>query len=280
MLGQSITGGIGELVGTAENVREAYNVGRTLGSATRAVHQAITRVSKRFSRNQNRLSHPSIGRPRWEALAMLSEEGCPICRRCAEQLERAYFWFTTESYGEWPAIHRIIESSGLCQEHFWDLVQRAGRRYQLSYVGQYLTEDLHAKLAEVAWAAVIDGNAKRNAHQLALAVKKLRRSRPCQFCEGLEESSEWALMELIDGLKYSDVQEAFRRSSGLCMPHFRQALERADVWRAKLLIEVQLTHTESVVRGVCQLATAVSGNTGNRSGAARDVAEFFAGRCP
>ena len=85
---------------------------------------------------------------------------------------------------------------------------------------------------------------------------------------------------MVDGLEYPDVQEAYRHLAGLCMPHFRQALERADVWRAKLLTEVQLAQLEKVALELQQLDELSCLGEADNAKAARWAAGLFAGKCP
>ena len=152
-------------------------------------------------------------------LALLARPGCPVCRRAEEDVQRMFFWFLVESYGEPPWIERLCDAGGFCPQHFWALA-RTGARYQLSYVAQYLAEHDLRLLGEVA--ARLDRGRPPSA-----ALAALKRRAPCPACQTRQESATRAIEVLLRALADERVRARWQGCSGLCWPHLQRAVATA-----------------------------------------------------
>jgi len=190
---------------------------------------------------------------RMEVLRLLQQEGCPICRACNEQLEKGLFWFFAEAYGEGPVASKYIDYWGFCEKHT-RMVAKIGPRWQKSVIYSWTINDKMPKLQGLlrALEAYSESNfVKRIVVQKGLRkiISDTRAKGRCIFCENIAQTASYYIHTLLDALTQPEVLDLYRRSSGLCIPHFFQALELFNgkyVPQLKEIVKVQLERLDQL----------------------------------
>ena len=182
-----------------------------------------------------------------EVKRLLQHEGCPICRACDEYLERCLFWFFAEAYGEGVAVSRYIDRWGFCEKHT-KMVAKSGPKWQKTVIYSWI---LNAKLPEIqVLHKLLEAYTESNFVKRIAVLKELKntisKARPrggCYFCETIAQTASSYVHSLLDALAYQEVQNLYRKSTGLCIPHFFQVLELFHenyVQQLKIIVEVQI----------------------------------------
>ncbi|HLI28638.1 MAG TPA: DUF6062 family protein [Chloroflexota bacterium] len=185
---------------------------------------------------------------RGEVRALLRKPGCPICRHVAEASARSYFWFLMEGYGEAAWIDQLTAAGGFCPPHMWQLAA-SGLAYRISYVVQYLSEDLVRRLR------VVETSTGRRQRQARAALAALVRTAPCPLCAILERDARHAIDKLVGCLADTELAALYETADGLCWPHFQRAIARADGPVLRLLAEHQLQQLAATERALAAVAT-------------------------
>jgi hypothetical protein len=177
----------------------------------------------------------------------LAEPGCAVChltRRASEEFVDSLLW---ESVNDPDARDRIREARGFCPSHAWAL---AGESASLGSV--IISHDLlknvlrileAAKFQERRWLSLrsLRGNreslsAKEAAAATTRLVTELTPQAQCPVCAHVQEMEDIYLSNLVEHFLGPDgLMAAYEASEGLCLPHFRGAMSRAD---NKALFEV------------------------------------------
>jgi len=184
---------------------------------------------------------------------LLQQEGCPICRVCDEHLERGRFWFFTEAYGEGSGVRKYIDYWGFCEKHT-RMVAKIGPKWQKSVIYSWIINDKMPIIQGLLGA--LESYRKSNFVKRTVALKALRKAisdaRPrggCIFCENITWTANYYIRTLLDALTHAEIQDLYRRSSGLCMPHFFQALESLKekyVPQLQEIVKVQLERLDQL----------------------------------
>jgi hypothetical protein len=163
----------------------------------------------------------------------LAESGCPVCRLKARDGERYLDLLLYEKVND-PGVRRDVRQAlGFCHRHAWQLV-----RPSASLGVAILHRDVVNTVLKALEAARYDGppllslqrlheslDSEEPAAATASLVKRLEPGRPCPAClqeEAMETIYVETLLEHVTG--EDSLLAAFSSSSGLCLPHFRQAL--------------------------------------------------------
>ncbi|NHV96541.1 MAG: hypothetical protein HA494_01950 [Thaumarchaeota archaeon] len=190
---------------------------------------------------------------RIEVIRLIQQEGCPICRACNEHLEKGWFWFFTEAYSEGSLVSKYIDYWGFCEKHT-RMVAKIGPKWQKSVIYSWTINDKIPRLQRLFKA--LQTYSESNFVQRIVALRGWRKiirdimpKGGCVFCENIAYTARYYIRALLDALAYPDVRDLYRRSPGLCMPHFFQALELLDEKYApqlKEILEVQIEHLEQL----------------------------------
>ncbi|SRR5579884_1930993 len=176
-----------------------------------------------------------------EVRVRLRQAGCPVCRALAEATARSFFWFLMEGYGEGAWIGRLIRAGGFCPRHMWQLAD-TGRAYRISYVVQYLSQDLRRRLG------IFSAARRRGGLTAARERAALLDTRPCPMCVGLEADVCWQAERLVRCLRDPAIAALYQTSDGLCAPHFQLAAARAEGPTLRLLASAHLARLRAAER--------------------------------
>jgi hypothetical protein len=172
----------------------------------------------------------------------MDQPGCPICRLRRESEARYIFFFLYENINDLETRLHLIASQGLCPAHTWQAFQR-----EVSGFGDGLGNSIvYVDLCQRIRTELERYRPRTNGHTPShlphwrdrlmrwLASQRIGLDRPdsltphepCRVCEIGEQAVESNLGWLIEAC--ADDDPAFRQlyaaSSGLCLPHLRQAV--------------------------------------------------------
>lgn len=195
------------------------------------------------------------------------EPGCPICRLRAQMDGRHLYRLLYENVNSVSTRVHIARSQGLCPEHAWELQAIEQERWGDGLGVGIIYEDLASHVVgtlsaylEAHPATRVERQARlrerlersgsvarwlgRQAHPASPAeslLKKLDPEETCRVCEIIGGLVESHLGWLVEGLADPEFLASYAASDGLCLPHLRRALEKAqDEEVVRRLAEVAL----------------------------------------
>lgn len=175
----------------------------------------------------------------YDMLDQLAEPGCAICalvRRDADKLMDAILY---EQVVDPPTQNHFRDSRGLCAEHGARFTEYRNALGVCVLVDQVLDEVLDILDETPARAGRSLGRLLADPRESPLA-RKLAPVRPCMICEAQGRGEAHYASALALHLHDARMDEAFRLSDGLCLPHFMLALEQAaDPALAQSLADIQ-----------------------------------------
>jgi hypothetical protein len=182
----------------------------------------------------------SIGDGRFfEACA---EPGCPVCRLSIDAVRRYLDSIHCEFVNDLAVRNRIREARGYCNEHAWLIFEGRGNTLGAAIIQN---DVVHAVLGIIEKAP----NGRKPRQSARELQKRLAATAECPACEHRRKAEETSLKRLVALLNEREVVDALAGSSGLCLSHFRQALEWVDdVDRLRRLVAAE-QQSLSVLRG-------------------------------
>ncbi len=162
-----------------------------------------------------------------EVLARFKEPRCWVCAHAVNEVHRDFFWFVNEQYYEIGMIDKMRLAYGFCPAHTRHFLHTGARSVAVT-VFSYLTWYVLTRL-NAARDLLGRGDSKQDRRQLCVqAAAVLRPPGTCPMCESVWKSEQTNLHVLIDTLGLGEIRDAYHRSPGLCLPHLRQAGQRAE----------------------------------------------------
>ncbi len=185
----------------------------------------------------------------------LRAPGCPLCREHRRAVRHYLLHFIREGKSDAVVFADLVRSLGLCQRHAWMVVEiepaalgdgmsTATLYYDLL---QHLLGEMDGTLPLPAPRR--RSRLRRRGGPVANSCARLREivtprgeCLACRDCRSAEETFAWALTRSLSSEEPDGAfRDLFRRSAGLCLPHFRLALLRVEDQSARdLLVDVQL----------------------------------------
>jgi hypothetical protein len=166
--------------------------------------------------------------------------GCVVCRLTARDVER-YIDSHLYEYVNTPDTHAMMRASrGLCAEHSAHLVEYGASVLGIAILHSAIVDEL-LKITEgspVTSSAFARLRGGKSASSLA---DKLEPERSCSACDILNRSEGMHVQSLVDHLDDARLEEAYRASEGICLPHFRTALRvSSNTANLERLISIQV----------------------------------------
>ncbi len=151
---------------------------------------------------------------------------CPVCALLIRDADR-YLDSLLYEFANDPGTHAAFRAGrGLCNLHSWQLT-----RYDAGVLGiailQTAVIDEVLRLIDEAPAQPSGGLARMfgsGANGPSALADRLEPEGPCLVCQTLAQAEASYLEALVTHLGDARLEAAFRRSAGLCLPHFRTAL--------------------------------------------------------
>lgn len=180
----------------------------------------------------------------FDLVEAFSQTGCAVCNLLQRDSRRYLDAMLYERVND-PSTHQGFRGRrGLCNEHSWQLTRLHG--YSLGIAILYRAsvdeilntiEQAPSTTAPAGLARLFGNSADSGAVSLA---DHLQPQKSCLACQALAESEKGYIWTLDKYITDERMTAAYRASSGLCLPHFRQALQQAsDAAQANLLISIQ-----------------------------------------
>lgn len=160
----------------------------------------------------------------WKAhvLTKLKEPRCWICAQVVREVDRDFFWFVSEQYYEVEVVDKMRLAYGFCPTHTRHFLATGSHSVNVS-VFSYLTWYVITRL-NIARNLLMQRDSKQDPRRLCLqAAAALRPQGACPMCQSLRQTETIEIHALLDALAIKEVQDAYERSPGLCIPHLRQA---------------------------------------------------------
>jgi len=186
----------------------------------------------------------------YELRDALAEDGCPICRLALRTVERFLDYLIYENVND-PGVRADIRAArGFCNLHAWQLRDNRGA----SGVA-IIHRDVLEKLMEQLEAGQYQANTWRRSLNLvrttlggapaseatAALIAELGPQKPCLACRVRDNMEVVYIRNLLEFIDDPEIGGVLRRSAGLCLPHFRQALQQVpDEATFESLVEIQL----------------------------------------
>lgn len=182
-----------------------------------------------------------------EALARSAASGpghCPLCDLAAKAVASYLDSLLYESVNDPSLRQDIREARGLCNEHAWQLQTLSGGALGIALIYRDVLETVLQLIRQGKYRRSQPLALQRLAGTAEL-VAVLVPQRECPACRHQHVVEDVYLGTLIDALGEEDMRSAFRASSGLCLPHFRHALQLVGSEAAfNRLVELETTCLE------------------------------------
>lgn len=157
-------------------------------------------------------------------LAMFGQHGCAVCNMIRHDVARYLDALLYEYVNEIPVYKAFRAGRGLCNPHYWQLIHtRRGSALGISRLSAVALDEILQ--IEAQSAPLKAGFAWLRGRTSALA-DALEPVGPCLACEKLNESEAMYVEMMAEHIHDSRLQEVYRQSEGLCLPHVRQVLRQ------------------------------------------------------
>ncbi|MBI5959711.1 MAG: hypothetical protein HY866_13300 [Chloroflexi bacterium] len=164
-----------------------------------------------------------------ELLQAFDQPGCSVCRLTAGSVHN-YLGSLMYEYVNEPPTHMAVRAArGFCPTHAWHIqeqINASGLGIAVLYEG--LVRNLLKDMGEV--------KPDSGRRQIVQAAGALKANGPCPACTHRTIVEEHLIRNLLEGLENAEFVEAFRRSSGICLEHLRQALNNNGSSSSKALL--------------------------------------------
>jgi hypothetical protein len=161
----------------------------------------------------------------YDLLDQLAEPGCAVCTLVRRDADKLMDTLLYEQVVDPPTHDHLRASRGFCAEHGARITEYRNALGVCILVDQALDEVLKILAHTPARSARSFGGLLAGTDS-ALA-RKLEPARPCLVCEAQARAEAHYAAALALHLNDTRMEEAYRVSDGLCLPHFMLTLDRA-----------------------------------------------------
>ncbi len=164
------------------------------------------------------------------------QSGCPVCRLVSEAVRSYLDHLFYENVNDGGVRNLLRNSLGFCNTHAWQILETGvGNALGIAIIYHDIFHNLLKR-----WPDPAGGDPSRNGFLDRLGIvsrgfsefkeKATRAIRPkgkCPACMQRERMTETILSMALEKVNDDELRRALRSSEGICLPHFRQMLERA-----------------------------------------------------
>jgi len=178
----------------------------------------------------------------YDLLDAFTLSGCPVCRLLTADAERFLDNLLYENTMDIGVQQGYRASRGLCNTHAWQLLEYKGNAAGIAVLSEAVLDELIGVLTSGNGAATSGRSlrglvSKRDGEQTADALEA---HKGCLCCGLLDRAESNYLQTIADHFAEGQMQEAFRVSEGLCLPHFRRFVPLLrDPAQLRIAIEAQ-----------------------------------------
>jgi hypothetical protein len=179
----------------------------------------------------------------FDLLEAFAGPGCAVCNLTLRDVHHHLDSLLYEYVNEPETNDAFRSNRGLCSEHGWQLRQFKGSVVGVSILYEAVLDEV-LKIVERTTVTPQSRMARllgaQNDHSASHLADQLEPEATCTVCQHLEACEARYLQILRQQLGDSRLQQAYRDSEGLCLPHFRQLLREAnDSEHVEWLISIQ-----------------------------------------
>ena len=186
----------------------------------------------------------------YDLLESLQKPGCPICTLLLRDAERFLSTLLYEYVTE-PDIQNAFRAGrGFCNPHSWQLTQFKGSVVGIAMLYEAAVDEALTITSQVQATGVPPSALSRLLNKLSDSgggvspvSSALEPAGPCLVCELLAKTEKDYILAMGQYVAEEALQEAYRQSDGLCLPHFRLVLgEIHDPAQQNRLVSFQMSH--------------------------------------
>lgn len=173
----------------------------------------------------------------YEVLERLEQPGCPVCTLAERSVHHYLESLSYEQVND-PGIRASLrKAGGFCRRHAWQFLRMGGAVLGAAIIYADILRTVKRELPSWAEGSSRSSDATGLLGSLFGATPAPRRTRParCPACSAEAESEARYLEVIVDHISEPVFRERYERADGLCLPHLREALSRADSATAAVL---------------------------------------------
>jgi hypothetical protein len=174
----------------------------------------------------------------------LRKTGCPLCRICREAESRYLRFLLHENINDVSTRIEISRSMGFCRQHSWQLLKMEIEQGIVPLGTSIIYEDLVGqviKRMEAALSAMTDKPDQRNRPHLIDRIRRWTKTpdkkkrhflepiKACRICESVFKTAQHTVHVMNRMLYFSEIQQMYVKSDGICLSHLRLALSLSDM---------------------------------------------------
>jgi len=178
-------------------------------------------------------------------LETFPKPGCAVCNLLLRDVDYFLDSLMYEYVNDLDTHAAFRAGRGLCNEHSWQLTAYLGNALGIVILYDAAIDEMQKIIRQTPGKITPQSRLGRllgtsPEHSASSLADRLEPSGPCVACEMLIKSEKRYIQVFNDYLSDAALQDAYRNSDGLCLPHFRQALRQAnDPERLDLLLSIQ-----------------------------------------
>ncbi len=181
-------------------------------------------------------------------LKACDQPGCPVCHLAQDAVEHMLDGLFYENVNDPKLRSEFRKSLGFCNQHSWQLLEKGGGdALGVAMIYHDIFTNVLRKIPEEQEAPESEGQifsflrqfSNKMSRQVESILRALTPRAPCLACTVRNDAAILALKVLSENMSDSSMKNAFQGSTGLCLPHLRQALELApqsDAYQSLLAI--------------------------------------------
>ncbi len=172
----------------------------------------------------------------FDLLERFEQSGCAVCNLTQRDVDRYLDALLYEYVNKVPTHQAIRAGRGLCNPHTWQLLNtRKGNVISISILYRAVLDE--AEEIERKHASKLGFSRLFNRQSLADDLEPVEM---CMACDKQNESEAMYIHMVAEHFHEVHVQELYRNSEGLCLPHIRlllRAMKSAELTKAFLKMQ-------------------------------------------
>ncbi len=174
----------------------------------------------------------------FDLIETFPEPGCAICKLLLRDVHQFLDNLMYEFVNERETHAAFRAARGLCNEHSWQASRIKGTSLGLAILYRATVDEV-LKIVQQAEPPGPSPLARWRGAGGEIIAKRLDPAGTCPACDALLEAEARYLQ--IFSQYFARLEDVYRMSSGLCLPHFQQALrEMRDPAHLRKVIAIQL----------------------------------------
>jgi len=183
----------------------------------------------------------------YDLVEAFGSSGCAVCNLLKRDVSRYLDGMLYELVLD-PDIQAAFRAErGLCNGHSWQLKQYIGNSLGIAILYAAALDEV----LRIVEQTPVENGAQSRLERLfgsgstspgTPLAEKLEPAEPCLACTLLARNEKVYVETIAERITDSRLQQAYRSSSGLCLPHFRQVIRQpmpSD--QAQLIVSIQKT---------------------------------------